>query len=503
MSPLHLNIKTLVNPDTVEWECLEFKEGFNQEEIIQSMCALANDINGWGGGHIVLGVVDDSGKPGFPLKGLELDQIDSIQKRMRELSNLIVPPYSPVTWPVKYDDKTLLVIWVPTGDNRPYKAPRTLGKNKEYRYYIRQGSNSVIANLTEERRLIEQSSKTKFESRVHSEAPLEAIEIDLIRSYLNDIKSDLYLDALAMSLPDLCSSLMIAKGTKDALRPLNVGLMFFSSNPERYFSGAYIDVVLFNDDEGTSFIEKGFKGPLNKQIYDSLAFIKNNVIKEKTVKVLGRPDAVKIVNYPYQAIEEAVVNAVYHRSYEVDGVTEVRVFPRYIQIASYPGPLPPVNEKTILQDRIDVREYRNPKVGQFLKDWRLAEERGTGISTIRKEMKRNDSLAPEFDFGDDNTHFLVILRIHPDWMESPVANVAETLSNEEQIILEHTQSGATFKELRKFLPTLSGSKLDELLSVLLNKGLLSQKKVNVLFGVIKVKVFHLTAKGSSFMKRTF
>ena len=36
----------------MEWERLEYKAGWNPEEIIHTICAFANDINNWGGGYI-------------------------------------------------------------------------------------------------------------------------------------------------------------------------------------------------------------------------------------------------------------------------------------------------------------------------------------------------------------------------------------------------------------------------------------------------------------------
>ena len=39
----------------------------------------------------------------------------------------------------------------------------------------------------------------------------------------------------------------------------------------------------------------------------------------------GQAEAIRFFNYPYQAIEEALVNAVYHRGYDVREPVEVRI----------------------------------------------------------------------------------------------------------------------------------------------------------------------------------
>lgn len=50
---LPINIDDLINCRTVESERIEFKEGWNPEEVIRPLCAFANGINNWGGGYIV------------------------------------------------------------------------------------------------------------------------------------------------------------------------------------------------------------------------------------------------------------------------------------------------------------------------------------------------------------------------------------------------------------------------------------------------------------------
>jgi ATP-dependent DNA helicase RecG len=67
---LPINIKDLIHGHSVEWERLEFKQGWNPEEVIHTMCAFANDLNNWGGGYIVIGIKADNGIPVLPPLGL-------------------------------------------------------------------------------------------------------------------------------------------------------------------------------------------------------------------------------------------------------------------------------------------------------------------------------------------------------------------------------------------------------------------------------------------------
>ena len=146
---LPVNIEDLVHGKTVEWERLEFKKGWNPETIIRSLCAFANDLNNWGGGYIIIGIDEDNGQPISPPVGLPQNQLDNIQGEILKLSHQIQPNYFPIVQPYILQDKHILVIWCPAGDNRAYTAPSTLGKNAQRYPYIRFGSRSSIAEKSE------------------------------------------------------------------------------------------------------------------------------------------------------------------------------------------------------------------------------------------------------------------------------------------------------------------------------------------------------------------
>ena len=76
------NIKTLLSGDVVEWARIEFKETWDPEASLKTICAFANDIDNWGGGYVVIGV--KSGKDGAPdeLVGVAPGKIDGYLKDM-------------------------------------------------------------------------------------------------------------------------------------------------------------------------------------------------------------------------------------------------------------------------------------------------------------------------------------------------------------------------------------------------------------------------------------
>lgn len=445
---------------------------------MHSICAFANDLNNWGGGYIIVGIGEKEGRPVFPPSGLEIEQIDKIQKELHDLCNQLYPAYFPVVEPVHFQEKHILIIWVPGGQNRPYKAPISLGKKKEYAYYIRRFSKTVKARGDEERELLSMTASIPFDDRINHNASIDDLNFTLIKSHLNEIGSDLLTEADRIPFIDLCRRMNIVEGPDEYVKPKNAGLLFFNDEPHRYFKGAQIDIVEFRDEVGDSFTERIFTGPLRQQIVSSLAYIKNNILVENIRKVPDRAEAIRFFNYPYQAFEEGLVNAVYHKSYEINEPVEVRIYPDRIEILSYPGPLPPLNKDNLMDENISSRRYRNRIIGDLLKELHLTEGRNTGFRKIRKALMMNGSPEPVFRTDDERSYFLTVLRIHPEaqvgaQVEAQVEKVIELTGTQIKILSECARNPMSKKEIAEMLghSNVSGN-LKKAIKELLANGLL-------------------------------
>ncbi len=413
---LPVNILELLQGRVIEWERLEFKKGWNPEDIMHTVCAFANDINNWGGGYVIAGINSINGMPQLPAEGLPVESLDRRQAEMIGICYKIQPNYLPIIQPYELDGKHILVIWCPAGDMRPYSCPSTLGDDARRQYYIRSGSRTIIAQGSNQTRLIELTAKVPFDDRINQQAKINHLELGLIREFLQQVGSDLFEESANMPFADLCKAMQIARGPSESLRPVNSGLMFFNSNPHLFFDRAWIEVVVHKDDSGRNFISKEFKGPLHKQIINCLEYIKTEVIRTETRKLAGKAESKIISNYPYNAIEEAVSNAVYHKSYSENKPIEMQVLPDRIEILSFPGPMPPVTNADLQQRRVIARDYRNRRVGDFLKELKLTEGKATGIPLIRDEMSMNGNPGPAFYTDEERTLFLVTLPCHPQWV---------------------------------------------------------------------------------------
>jgi len=447
---LPINISELVHGKVVEWERLEFKQGWNPEDVLHSVCAFANDMNNWGGGYIIIGISAIEGVPQFPPVGVALESLDRIQGELIGICYKLQPNYLPITQPYQIDGKHILVVWCPAGDMRPYSCPSTLGNDARRQYYIRSGSRSIIAQGDNQTRLIELTAKVPFDDRINQQAKLNDLDLGLMREFLQDVGSDLFEESTTMPFPDLCKAMQIARGPEEALRPVNAGLLFFNKAPHLFFQRAWIEVAIHGDDTGRNYISKTFKGPLHKQIRESLAFLQIEVFKSETRKITGQAENISISNYPYNAVEEALSNAVYHKSYAEEKPIEIQVLPDRMEILSYPGPLPPVTNAALQQRRVIARDYRNRRIGDFLKELKLTEGKATGFPLIKDELAKNGSPEPIFYTDEERTLFLVTLPCHPNLKVTKLVTKSLTKITREDV--EHILSkGLDFQVLGSLL----------------------------------------------------
>ena len=410
---LPINIDELIHGRVVEWDRLEFKAGWNPEEVLHTVCAFANDINNWGGGYIVIGIDSVEGVPVLPPRGISHHSIDRIQGELVRIFYQIQPNYLPVSQPVTIDERHILIIWIPAGDMRPYSCPSTLGNDARRQYYIRSGSHTIIAQGINQTRLLEIAARVPFDDRINHEAKLEDLSLGLIREFLQSVKSELFEESVRIPFPDLCKQIQLIRGPAEFMRPVNAALLFFHPEPHKYFRRAWIELAIHTDDTGRNFTSETIYGPLHKQIGHTLALLKAKVLVTHTEKIAGEAESLVYGNWPYNALEEVIANAVYHKSYQEEKPIEIQVFPDRIEILSFPGPLPPISNEDLQNRRVIARDYRNRRIGDFLKELRLTEGKATGFPIIRDAMRTNGNPDPVFYTDKEKTLFLVTLPCHP------------------------------------------------------------------------------------------
>ena len=225
-------------------------------------------------------------------------------------------------------------------------------------------------------------------------------------------------DVMNMPREVLFQNMQIVGGTPEYLKPKNVGLLFFSDKAEEYMPYARIEIVRFLDDVGDRFEEKILHGPIHLQLKEALDYLKYQVVLEKVMKVPDQAEAIRAYNYPYAALEEVLCNAVFHKSWDDRNPIEVRINPYDIEVFNIEGPMPPLTQNDIKRERVASRNYRNRRIGDFLKELHLTEGRSTGFPKIRQALRRNGSPEVVFETDERNSYFLAHLDIHPAFRDA-------------------------------------------------------------------------------------
>lgn len=128
----------------------------------------------------------------------------------------------------------------------------------------------------------------------------------------------------------------------------------------------------------------------------------------------------------------AFANAVYHKSWDERTPIEINIYPDKIQVYNVEGPMPPVTNTDLKQERVRSRQYRNRRVGDFLKELDLTEGRNTGFPKIYASLRNNGSPAPEFETDDTNRYFMATLHIHTAFL----TNESELMTTVPQDVLQ-------------------------------------------------------------------
>jgi ATP-dependent DNA helicase RecG len=454
MQTLEIPISDLLNGQTVEDVRLEFKKTWNKiiaSSVAQTICAFANDLQGRYGGYVILGVEEIAGKPILPPHGLNDLDLDKVQKEIRIVCKTrISPNYIPNIFLEQYQDKSIIVIWVQPGEERPYKSRNDVGKDAPFAYFVRIGPETIEVKENDplSDQLMQLTVSIPFDERKRYDVHLSAISDSLLRRALLDMKSDLIAPDTALDTLAILRQMRLSARTNGSEAPKNVALLFFTDAPEAYIPGAMIEMAQFRDN-GDLIETRTFRGPLHLQAKNVLEHL-DNLLGNITQKVPGHLQAERFVAFPYDAMREAIVNAIYHRGYEQPPVPiKIGLYPDRMEITSYPGPVPGLQREHLEPGAHPPQlPARNPHIGDLLKRLRLAETWLTGIPKIRRRMQENGSPQPKFDFDDTRTYFRVSLPAHPGYVVLHGIREAATLWHSG----DRTQASVLAADLHRLVP---------------------------------------------------
>ena len=161
-------------------------------------------------------------------------------------------------------------------------------------------------------------------------------------------------------------------------------------DPSEYIPQNEIRIARFRGVTRIEFIDsKEIKGPFYKMLDEVEAFFKRNTRLASKVVEFKRVD---IPEYPYEAIREAIINAIAHRDYTRRGAPIIiSIFDDRVEISNPGGLLPGLNIKN-LEGR---HETRNKKICSIFHHTMDMEKFGTGIRKMKRLTKEHGLSEPE------------------------------------------------------------------------------------------------------------
>ena len=280
--------------------------------------------------------------------------------------------------------------------------------NQSDEAFYRVGDKSKKLNFEMRMQLFYAKGGRYYEDEPVYGATIDDIDLDFVSEYCHKIGFD----------KDAATYLRTNKGyitTVNGVEKVSgAAILLFGKDPQKFFQRARIRIVRYSGDEERFGREMNvikdvwFEGRILEMTQKAIDFVETQ-IKEYTY--LGE-DArfVTIPQYPQFCWTELIVNAVAHRDYSILGTDiMVKIFDHHYIVES-PGILPGM----VRIDNIRQMHFsRNPKIVQYLQQYKLVKEFGEGVDRMFREMEQSGNPAPEYK----QIEFMVKVRLNSNVKE--------------------------------------------------------------------------------------
>lgn len=236
-------------------------------------------------------------------------------------------------------------------------------------------------------------NKVAFDKRLNNEAGYSDIDEKEVRDFLQNRAVKLKVAVPRIPIRDfLVKTLKVVHKSADKkFIPSNTALLFFGKDPSEFISQNEIRIARFKGTTRSQFIDSTeIKGPIYKML-DQVEkfFVRNTRLANKIVEF----KRVDIPEYPYEAIREAVINAIAHRDYTRLGAPiMMSIFDDRVEISNAGGLLPGLNIKKLEGHHVT----RNENICRIFHETLDMERFGTGVGKMKRLMKGHGLKSPEF-----------------------------------------------------------------------------------------------------------
>jgi ATP-dependent DNA helicase RecG len=381
----------------IESDRVERKESIaDPSRIRQAICAFANDMPNHGApGVLFVGVKDNGDCAGSKITDELLRKLSD----MRSDGNILPVP-SMTVQKRNLDGCNVAVVIIKPADAPPVRLKGQV--------WIRVGPRRATATVEEERRLSEKrrSRDLPFDLQPVRAATLDDLDLDLfLRQYLPNAFSPETLESNQRTTEQKMRSLrFLAPG--DPPTPTAAGLLAAGKSPTDYIPGAYIQFLRIDGGELTDPIldQKEIVGPLpdSLRLMDELLRINIRVATD----IRSAPTEIRSPDYPIDALQQLVRNAVMHRDYHTSNAPARIIW--YSDRIEIQNPGGPYGQVTIANfGKPDITDYRNPTVAEIMKNLGYVQKFGMGIQIARKSLQDNGNPEPEFLVEANHVHVTV------------------------------------------------------------------------------------------------
>ena len=371
----------LEKPDRdVEREQVERKQTFEPREVARQISAMANAQ----GGLVVVGVTSDGGVAGLGSQaGTVREQLSRIPIESCDFQHRFVP--------IAGRDDELLYVLVRRITDRVV----CLSDGKAYQ---RKGSNTIELSAAEIIELRYARGEKSFEDRPVVRYQDELLDPAVAKAFMDGV-----LQRNGVSLPLTMDNalankrLTVVVGSDPHLTV--AGLIALGKQPTDFVPGARIHFVKIDGREERFGAERNvtkerwFDGPTLQMLEQIREFLRTLVSE---FDYLG-PEGTFITEseYPELAWDEALVNALVHRSYSLDKAPiVVRMFDDRLEVESpggYPGAVRPDADGVF-----PLSFPRNPRLAEALRYLSLVRLAKEGTRRMKAEMDRLGLPPPAF-----------------------------------------------------------------------------------------------------------
>lgn len=278
-------------------------------------------------------------------------------------------------------------------------------------------------------------NKGPFDKAVRKDLGYEAIDEQTVKDFLLNRAVKLKVAIPKISIKSfLVDTLKVVRKENGGFHPTNAALLFFGKDPSEHISHHEIRIARFRGTTRSEFIDsQEIKGTVYKMLNAAESFFLRNTRLANKIVEFKRID---IPEYPFEAIREAVINAIAHRDYTMRGAPiMVSIFDDRVEVSNPGGLLPGLNIKRLEGHHAT----RNEAICKIFHETMDMERFGTGIGKMKKLMQEHGLSVPAFE--EEGDFFVVrfygpgdkILDLVPSIPEERQTDLKKLGLNERQI----------------------------------------------------------------------